>query len=226
MFQAGGSLPRVLRQVTHKGEVLTIEPAGGQGQEQRHWAHQRHHANAQIVCGPHHRAARVGHSGHARFAHQAHIVPLQGCCQQWFAIKARLVVAFFVHMAGQFGDALLGQRCDQWVRLAHTLEEGAGALGVLAHPMLNAGGGGQGGAGQHFGDRGLLRAAKVEWRGHQKQAPWCGLGGVHNSFTPAWRNMRAVRIKGSPIKAVGSSLSMDSSRAMPKPSLLALPAQS
>ena len=42
----------------------------------------------------------------------------------------------------------------------------------------------------------------------------------------AARNMRLVRIRGRPMSAVGSSLSIDSSRAMPRPSLLALPAQS
>ena len=34
-------------------------------------------AVATIVRGPHHRAARIGHGGHTRFAHQPHIVPLQ-----------------------------------------------------------------------------------------------------------------------------------------------------
>jgi hypothetical protein len=38
--------------------------------------------------------------------------------------------------------------------------------------------------------------------------------------------MRQVRISGKPTRAVGSSLSMESSKAMPSPSLRALPAQS
>ena len=42
----------------------------------------------------------------------------------------------------------------------------------------------------------------------------------------AARSMRQVRISGSPTRAVGSSLSIASSSAMPSPSLLALPAQS
>ena len=40
------------------------------------------------------------------------------------------------------------------------------------------------------------------------------------------RSMRQVRIRGRPTSAVGSSLSIASSSAMPRPSLLALPAQS
>ena len=44
--------------------------------------------------------------------------------------------------------------------------------------------------------------------------------------TPAAAIIRAVRISGKPINAVGSSLSMRSNSAMPRPSLLALPAQS
>ena len=49
-------------------------------------------------------------------------------------------------------------------------------------------------------------------------------GSVFNAFAifPAAQ----VRISGRPTRAVGSSLSMRSSKAMPRPSLLALPAQS
>ena len=64
-------------------------------------------------------------------------------------------------------------------------------------------------------------AAEVERRGDEVE-----LAVRHRSSTPAARSIRQVRIKGRPMSAVGSSLSMDSSKAMPKPSLLALPAQS
>ena len=40
--------------------------------------HQRHHAQAQIVRCAHHRAAGVGHGGHARFADQPDVLALQG----------------------------------------------------------------------------------------------------------------------------------------------------
>ena len=50
--------------------------------------------------------------------------------------------------------------------------------------------------------------------------------GRHGSCSPAARSRRAVRISGRPTSAVGSSLWMASSRAMPRPSLFALPAQS
>ena len=55
------------------------------------------------------------------------------------------------------------------------------------------------------------------------------LGGVGlhaSSRSPPSRSMRQVRIRGRPTRALGSSLSMASSSAMPRPSLLALPAQS
>ena len=59
---------------------------------------------------PHDGGARVGHCGHARFADQAHIVPLQGCRQQRACVKHRgafvTMVSLFVDFAGEFGDLL------------------------------------------------------------------------------------------------------------------------
>ena len=70
----------------------------------------------------------------------------------------------------------------------------------------------------------LNGTAVVQRRRHQIQAT--GERTHHSSATPAARIIWQVRMSGRPTSAVGSSLWMDSSRVMPNPSLLALPAQS
>ena len=225
-----GAFVGVLRQVAHKGKVLPVEPAGRQRQQQRHRPHQRYHLQPQCVRCTHHRAAGVGHGGHARFADQAHVVPGQGGGEQGAGVKRRrafvAVVAFFVHFTRQFGDVLFLQGQRQRVQRVDALEVGARALGVLAHPVGDAGGRGQRGVGQGVAQGCLWLAAKVQRCGHQVQTAGGGGGRVHGSVRPAARSMRQVRIKGRPTRAVGSSLRMASSRLMPRPSLLALPAQS
>ena len=122
------------------------------------------------------------------------------------------------------------QQRDQFV---DTLKVGAGRFGVFANPVTQPGSHLQGALRQAVLQRGVQLAAKVQGCRHQvKRAArdWAGRcrHGAHavSTRTPAAASIRQVRISGSPTRAVGSSLSMRSSRAMPKPSLLALPAQS
>ena len=113
-----------------------------------------------------------------------------------------------------------------FLKRVDALEVAARALGVLAHPVGDAGRRGQRGVGQGVAQGCLWLAAKVQRCGHQVQTAGGKGGRVHGSVRPAARSMRHVRIKGRPTRAVGSSLRMASSRLMPRPSLLALPAQS
>lgn len=77
---------------------------------------------------------------------------------------------------------------------------------------------------QHLGQRHFGVAAKVQ-RGELQGLACRSWARSWQHTSPAAR-VRQVRISGEPIRAVGSSLSMASSRLMPSPSLLALPAQS
>jgi hypothetical protein len=133
------------------------------------------------------------------------------------------MVALLVHLARQLGDLLLLQGQGQRVQVGNALV-GAAALGVLADPVGELRRLAQRAVRQHLGQRHFGVAAKVQRGGHQVQR--ADLGRAHGSTSPAARSMRQVRISGRPIRAVGSSLSMASSRLMPRPSLLALPAQS
>ncbi|MNV32468.1 hypothetical protein D3C71_1238060 [compost metagenome] len=142
------------------------------------------------------------------------------------------MVAFFVDFAGKLGDLLLLQGGCQGVQCVDAFEVGACTLGVLAHPLGQPCSRLKGGRWQGILQRDLGVAAKVEGGGHEIKRALASArarfgGGIcHGSTKPAARSMRQVRIKGSPMRAVGSSLWMASSSAMPRPSLLALPAQS
>ena len=208
---------------------MPIQPAGRQGQQQRNRPHQRHYARAQSVGGAHYRAARVGHGRHAGFAHQAHVMACTQGGEQGRGVDLGMafaaVVPFFVDSAGQFGDVLLLQRHGEREQGVNAFEVGAAAFGVFAHPMRKLGGLAQRACRQHLGQVRLAVATEIQRGGHQVQGAG-GAGRAHGSTSPAARSRRQVRIKGSPISAVGSSLSMASSKLMPRPSLFALPAQS
>ncbi len=154
-------------------------------------------------------------------------MPVQCCSQQRAGVERGralvAVVTFLVYFARQLGDLLLLQRQCQGVQRVNPLEVRPCALRVFAHPVGQAGGRLQGGRGQGVLQRGLGVAAKVQGGRHKIQR--AGFD-AHGSTSPAARSMRHVRISGSPMSAVGSSLRMASSSAMPRPSLLALPAQS
>ena len=145
-------------------------------------------------------------------------------------VKAAVMVAFFVHLARQFGDLHGLYRNAQRVDRINAFEVGAGGFGVFTHPVRNRGGGTQGGIGQGLANIGQDIAAEIQRRRYQEQAPARQARYRHQALPkigiPAARSMRAVSINGRPTKALGSLLSMRSSRAIPKPSLLALPAQS
>ena len=225
MADALGAFARVLWQVAGEGEVLPVQAAGGQCQQQRNRACQWLHPGACVVRGTYHGAAGIGHGGHAGFADQAHVVARQQRRDERRGVELAGVVALLVHFAWQFGDVLLLQRRSQRVQGVDALEVGTAALGVLADPVGELCGTAQRAFGQHVLQGCLRVAAEVQRRGHQIERADSGCG-VHGSVRPAARSMRQVRIKGRPTRAVGSSLTMASSRLMPRPSLLALPAQS
>ena len=179
----------------------------------------------------HDRTARVCNGRHTGFTDQTDVVALQCSCQKGAGIELPAVVPFFMDFARQFLQVLCLQRLLQGHEFMHTFQKSARAFGVFADPVGQSGGHGDGAGRQAVFQWGLRGAAEVQWAGHQVQGAEAGCGfsfhGVcHSKGMPAARSIRQVRIKGRPTSAVGSSLSMDSSKAMPRPSLLALPAQS
>ena len=174
----------------------------------------------------HHRRARIRHGRHTSFADQAHVVALQRGGKQGARVKAALVVAFFVHLARQFHQGLcLNWRCQRHY-FAYAFEVGAGRFGVFTNPVLQRRGHAQRLQGHGIFQWALLRAPKVQRRGHQIQAAVRRAHAPPSKGRPAARNMLLSRISGKPTRDVGSSLSMLCSSAIPRPSLLQLPAQS
>ena len=226
-----GALGRRAGQVAHKSKILAIQAAGSQCQQQGYRPHQRDYGYAQVVGGTHHRGARVRNRRHTRFADQSDVFTLQRGLQQRARIELALVVALFVHLVGQFLQGHGLQGLAQRVGFGDAFEVGAGGFGVFTDPVLERRGDGQRPGGHDLVECDLSVAAKIQWGRYQVQS--AERGRVHalarvgvSNWMPAARSIRLVRIKGKPTKAVGSSLSMASSRAMPSPSLLALPAQS
>ena len=150
--------------------------------------------------------------------------------QQVASVKAAIVVPLFMDFARQFDDLHGLYRHAQRMDRIDAFEIGAGGLGVFTHPVRKRGGGTQGGIGQSLAHIGQDIAAEIQRRRYQEQAPARQARLRHQTLPkigmPAARSMRAVSINGRPTKALGSLLSMRSSRAIPRPSLLALPAQS
>ena len=142
------------------------------------------------------------------------------------ASLAGQVVPLLVHFARQGGNLQLLQWRRQWHDGIHTLEQGARGLGVFGDPVAQARHLLKRGLGQHVGDRRQRRfAAEVQRRWHQIQGAAHAVAPARTG-TPAARSRLTVLIRGSPTSAVGSSLCRRASRAMPRASLLALPAQS
>ena len=131
-------------------------------------------------------------------------------------------------LAGQFDDLKVLHRGGKTVCGVHPLQERPCALCILGNPVDQARRDLDGVIGQQQPQwhRILRAASEVQRRWHEKQRAFGRSRGAHRMDTPAARSMWQVRISGSPTSAVGSSLSIASSRLMPKPSLLALPAQS
>ena len=69
-------LQDILGQVPDKGEVLAVQAAGGQGQQQRSRADQRHDRHAKVVRGPNDGRTGIRDRRHARFADEADVVPV------------------------------------------------------------------------------------------------------------------------------------------------------
>ena len=180
--------------------------------------------------GAHDRAPRIGDGRHASLAEQPHVVSLQGGNHQVAGVKAAVVVAIFVYLAWKLDDVHGLYRHAQRVDCINAFEVGAGGFGVFTNPVRERCGGTQAGIGQGLAQIGHHVATEIQRRGDQKQAPACRACARHPTLPrigiPAARSMRAVSISGRPTKALGSLLSMRSSSAIPKPSLLALPAQS
>ena len=156
-------------------------------------------------------------------------MPLQGGGDQCTGFGARgclrEVVTFLVRFAWQLLYVLLLQGHRQLHHGIHALEEGSAAFGVFADPMGDACCGLHGMGRQHISQWRIGGAAEVKRGGDEKEPSLANVF-THGRMAPAARNRRAVRMRGSPISAVGSSLSMASSKVMPRSSLLALPAQS
>ena len=183
--------------------------------------------------GTNYRGSGVGHGGHAGFADQAHVLTNQGWRQQRPGIKLACSLAFFIPIAGQLLQHQRLQRQQQRHLLTNAFEVGPSRFGVFTNPVGQSGRYLYRAQGQAVLQVGLRFAAEIQRRGHQIQPTrhrpvWRRWPVAHtpSTRTPAASSMRQVRISGSPTSALGSSLSIRSSKAMPSPSLLALPAQS
>ena len=75
--QALGARRRFLRQVADESEVLAIQAAGRQRQQQRGRSDQGHDFEAQLMGRPHHGGARIGHRRHPRFAEQTDVMSFE-----------------------------------------------------------------------------------------------------------------------------------------------------
>ena len=153
-------------------------------------------------------------------------MPLQGNSQQRFGIEIPQVIPLFMHLPRQLGDLLALDGCQQGHQHIHPFQVGAGGLGVFTDPMAELGGDFQGPHGHNLFQCRVAVTAKIQRCGDQEQATKGRGGRAHKIRMPAARIIWQVRIKGNPTSAVGSSLSIESSSAIPSPSLLALPAQS
>ena len=219
---AQGPPCRFLWQVTHKSKVLTVQSACRQGEHDGDWPDHWQDLQSERMRSPHHGRARIGDGRHASLADQAGVVPGQGILQQGPRIEVKLMVTFLVQYTRQLAQAQLLEGSRQRVQRANTLEVGARRLGVFTYPVGELRGLAHRALGHHVLQGRLRVAPEIERCRNQEQAPRC----CHNSLTPAARSIRLVRINGRPTRADGSSLSIDSSSVIPRPSLLALPAQS
>ncbi len=163
------------------------------------------------ACARHQAGAGVGHRRAAGVREQAEV----GAGERGREQRVERRVG---GLGGQLADVGLAQR----VGIVELLEVGARRARRLDHEVAQAG-----------GDRLRLRGQEVRPRrvlaerdGHEVEAAALRPGLAHGSATPAARSMRESAISGRPISAVGSSPLIASSRVMPRPSDLALPAQS
>ena len=156
-------------------------------------------------------SARVGDSGAACFRHQSAI----------FAREQRrdqgIQRGFPCVLIQDVKTGLL-----QRARIAGGLEEVARRFCVLDDESIEL---------AHHGERGrrqgIERGPFVQRNGYQVQRSCVGRHGAAQTMaTPSFLSMAASRIRGRPIKALGSSLTTRSTSTMPSPSILALPAQS
>ena len=169
--------------------------------------------------GAHHGRARVGDGRHAGLAEQADVVALQRGREQRPSRRSRLSWSPFLWTSrGSSTICCSLQRRASGVHLVDALEVGARRLGVLADPVRQAG------RGRAACRRAARRPAAPAPRSRNPAARGpgraCRCAAITAPSTPAARSMRQVRISGRPTRAVGSSLSIASSRAMPRPSLL------
>ena len=187
--------------------------------------------------GLHQRRPGVGHGGQASFGKQPQVVPIQSWLQQRAPSRRRHGFAAAFARPRQFGDLNGLQRQCQRHKRAYALEEGACAARVFGRPMLQGRCAAHHSFGQHLAQVGFF-GAQVQGVGHQQQRA-CAQSSARSSTRvdahtnraasgsmPARRSNWLVRMSGKPISAVGSSLWMAASSAMPRLSLFALPAQS
>jgi hypothetical protein len=194
-----------------EGEALAVEPRAHQPEQDGGGADQRHDADAEGVRACHQAGAGVGHRRATGVREQAEVRAGERGGEQ--RVERRV---------GGLGGQLADVRVAQRVGIVELLEVGARRARGLDDEVAQAG-----------GDRLCLRGQEVCPRcvlaqGHRDQVEVPARHGVaaHGSCTPAVRSMRARAISGRPISAVGSSPRIASSSAMPRPSDLALPAQS
>ena len=112
----------------------------------------------------HHGAARVGHGGHAGFAHECDVGALrrlQRGFEQRLGIKLTPMIALFMHLARQLSDGVLLQGHSECFYLAHALDEGAAAFCILTNPMRGLRGSLQRGQREHIRDWRSFIAAEI-----------------------------------------------------------------
>ena len=169
--------------------------------------------------------ARIGDGRHARFRYEAAVLAVEQRLQQ-----RRERLRRRVHV--QFGNADFLQRPRERMVDGDQFQEGARRLGVFGHEVLELAGDvlhlfRQ--DGRESMRRRVRRAEgigdEIERTGHLVIVVLSYCRVVKNGM-PARRSMPVRAISGRPVRAVGSLLSMRSSSAMPRPSFLALPAQS
>ena len=192
-----------------EGEALAVQPRSHQRQQQRGWTGERRNADAVAMRGADEECTGVGDGRAARLRHQAEILaPKQRRKQRLEIFRAwrgrELPDVQFAHRQRVF-EALQFRACGFRV----LDDEVAEPAGQLADP---------GGVGE-------CPIAFAQACRYEKQGPAMSVG-VHGSWIPSLRSIDDRAIRGKPMSAFGSSPRSASSKVIPKPSTLALPAQS
>src|SRR5690606_21334690 len=174
--------------------------------------HQRLDRDALAMRGAYEQGAGVGDGRAAGFGHEADVLSGKRSFEQ--AVQNGVV-----QLLRKLANVQFAQRHG----MAQGFQAGAGGFRILHDIMLQLAGNFTGGDGQPVlpGARFVAGAGKADGQ-EVKRAGFCC---AHGRLTPSARSMRESSMSGRPTSAFGSSPRIWSSRAMPRPSDWALPAQ-